>query len=163
MRRWLLAGLLLLAGFAAPFAAAPSPAWAVEPRERLADPALEARARLISSQLRCLVCQNESIDDSGADLAHDIRVFVRERLTAGDTDVQTVQAMVNRYGSFVLLKPPVEPATYVLWYGPPVLVAVGLVGALLWIKGRRPGIAVTAPLSAEETRRVEGLMHGTDV
>jgi cytochrome c-type biogenesis protein CcmH len=154
MRRWLLAGLLVVAAFAAQ---------AVEPRERLADPALEARARAISSQLRCLVCQNESIDDSGADLAHDIRVFVRERLTAGDSDAQTVQAMVNRYGSFVLLKPPVEPATYVLWYGPPVLVTVGLVGALLWIKGRRPGVGEAAPLSTEERRRVEGLMHGTDM
>ena len=94
------------------------PAFAVEPRERLADPALEARARAISSELRCLVCQNESIDESGADLAHDIRMLVRERLTAGDTDAQAIQAVVNRYGAFVLLKPPVEPATYVLWYGP---------------------------------------------
>ena len=89
---------------------------AVEPRERLADPALEARARVICGELRCLVCQNELIDESGADLAHDIRVLVRERLVAGDTNAQTIQAVVNRYGSFVLLKPPVEPATYVLWY-----------------------------------------------
>src|SRR4051794_40404126 len=86
------------------------PAGAVEPRERLADPAMEARARVISGELRCLVCQNESIDESGADLAHDIRVLVRERLAAGDSNAQTIQAVVNRYGSFVLLKPPVEPA-----------------------------------------------------
>lgn len=137
-------------------------ALAVEPRERLADPALEARARTISSELRCLVCQNESIDDSGADLAHDIRVFVRQRLAAGDTDAQAMQAIVNRYGSFVLLKPPVEPATYVLWYGPPILVVLGLAGSLVWIKRRRPASADTAPLSAEERRRVDGLMRGHD-
>ena len=119
MRTPILAALFLLVALAAP---------AVEPRERLADPAQEARARSISSQLRCLVCQNELIDDSGADLAHDIRVFVRERLTAGDTNAQAMQAIVSRYGSFVLLKPPVEPATYLLWYGPPLLLAAGLVG-----------------------------------
>jgi cytochrome c-type biogenesis protein CcmH len=153
MKRWLLCGLLLLTALAA---------HAVEPRERLADPALEARARTISSELRCLVCQNESIDESGADLAHDIRIFVRERLTAGDTDAQAIQAMVDRYGSFVLLKPPVEPATYVLWYGPPLLVLIGLAGSLVWMKGRRPAAAEAAPLSAEEKSRVEGLMSGTD-
>jgi cytochrome c-type biogenesis protein CcmH len=154
MRNWFLIALLLLA---------PLTAGAVEPRERLADPTLEARARKISSELRCLVCQNESIDDSGADLAHDIRIFVRERLTAGDTDPQAIQAMVSRYGSFVLLKPPVEPATYVLWYGPPLLVVVGLVGSLIWIKGRRPAVADAAPLSAEERSRLDGLMRGNDV
>jgi cytochrome c-type biogenesis protein CcmH len=128
MRTPVLAALLLLVALAAP---------AVEPRERLADPALEARARSISSQLRCLVCQNESIDDSGADLAHDIRVFVRERLTSGDTNAQAMQAIVSRYGSFVLLKPPVEPATYLLWYGPPLLLAAGLAGTLVWLKRRQ--------------------------
>jgi cytochrome c-type biogenesis protein CcmH len=136
MRTPVLAALLLLVALAAP---------AVEPRERLADPAQEARARSISSQLRCLVCQNESIDDSGADLAHDIRVFVRERLTAGDTNAQAMQAIVSRYGSFVLLKPPVESATYLLWYGPPLLLAADI-----------------APLNPEESRRLEGLMRGTD-
>ena len=110
MRAWVLGAMLLLASIAA---------YAVEPRERLADPALEARARVISGELRCLVCQNESIDESGADLAHDIRIFVRQQLTAGDTNAQAIQAVVSRYGAFVLLKPPVEPATYVLWYGPP--------------------------------------------
>ena len=137
--------------------------FAVEPNERLADPALEARARTISEELRCLVCQNESIDESGADLAHDIRIFVRQRLTAGDTDAQAMQAIVNRYGSFVLLKPPVEPATYVLWYGPPLLVAVGLVGAVLWLRRRQTGPATgIAPLSAEETSRLAGLMQERD-
>src|ERR1700684_959822 len=101
MRTPFLAALLLLFALAAP---------AVEPRERLADPAQEARARSISSQLRCLVCQNESIDDSGADLAHDIRVFVRERLSAGDTNAQAMQAIVSRYGCFVRPQPPAAPA-----------------------------------------------------
>ena len=154
-RAWLLAALLALA---APFAAR-----AVEPNERLANPVLEARARDISGQLRCLVCQNESIDESGADLAHDIRIFVRQRLTAGDTDAQAIQAVVNRYGSFVLLKPPVEPATYVLWYGPPALVLFGLAGSLLWVRRRRATPALETPLDADETRRLDGLMRETDV
>ncbi|HBK08122.1 MAG TPA: cytochrome c-type biogenesis protein CcmH [Acetobacteraceae bacterium] len=154
MRRFVLAALFLLTAVAA---------HAVEPSERLADPALEARARVISSQLRCLVCQNESIDESGADLAHDIRMFVRERLTAGDTNAQAVQALVNRYGSFVLLKPPVEPATYVLWYGPPLLLGIGLVGTLVWLKRRQTTPAEAEPLSADEARRLDGLMRGTDV
>ena len=153
MRTPILAALLLLVALAAP---------AVEPRERLADPALEARARSISSQLRCLVCQNESIDDSGADLAHDIRVFVRERLTAGDTNAQAMQAIVSRYGSFVLLKPPVEPATYLLWYGPPLLLAAGLAGTLIWLKRRPSSPADIAPLNPEESRRLEGLMREND-
>ncbi len=152
MRIWLLL-LFLLAAVAA---------HAVEPSERLADPALEARARAISSQLRCLVCQNESIDESGADLAHDIRMFVRERLTAGDTNAQATQALVNRYGQFVLLKPPVEPATYVLWYGPPLLLVIGLAGSVIWLRRRQPSLVEAAPLSAEEASRLDGLMRGTD-
>jgi cytochrome c-type biogenesis protein CcmH len=137
-------------------------AQAVEPNERLADPALEARARAISGQLRCLVCQNESIDESAADLAHDIRVFVRQLLTQGDTDAQVTQAVVNRYGQFVLLKPPVEPATYVLWYGPPLLVAVGLAGSLLWLRRRQAITTEAAPLSPEETHRLDGMMRESD-
>jgi cytochrome c-type biogenesis protein CcmH len=151
--RALLVSALLASGFAAQ---------AVEPGERLADPALEARARAISSELRCLVCQNESIDESGADLAHDIRMFVRQRLVAGDTDARAMQAIVSRYGSFVLLKPPVEPATYVLWYGPPALVAMGLAGSLAWLRRRRPATAEAAPLTDEERQRVAGLMRGHD-
>jgi cytochrome c-type biogenesis protein CcmH len=152
MKRLLLATLLL----------APLFAHAVEPSERLADPALEARARTISSELRCLVCQNESIDESGADLAHDIRIFLREQLTAGDSDAKAIQAVVNRYGAFVLLRPPVEPATYVLWYGPPTLVLAGLAGTFAWLRRRKPVPADTAPLTPGETSRLDGLMRGND-
>jgi cytochrome c-type biogenesis protein CcmH len=146
-----------------PLSLATLPVHAVEPRERLADPALEARARTISGELRCLVCQNESIDESGADLAHDIRILVRERLTAGDSNAQTIQAIVNRYGAFVLLKPPVEPATFVLWYGPPILVVLGLAGTLLWLRRRQTVPANETPLSPEESRRLDGLMRENDV
>lgn len=149
--RTLLLTLMLLLGL--------NPAWAVEPRERLADPALEARARTISGELRCLVCQNESIDESGADLAHDIRMLVRERLTAGDTDGQAVQAVVNRYGDFVLLNPPVKSATYVLWFGPPALVVLALTGTVIWLRRRQPAVESATPLSADETRRLAGLMQ----
>jgi cytochrome c-type biogenesis protein CcmH len=152
MKAWFLGALLL----------APLLANAVEPQERLANPALEARARSISGELRCLVCQNESIDESGADLAHDIRVLVRQRLTAGDTDAQAIQSVVNRYGQFVLLRPPVEPATYLLWYGPPLLVAGGLAGTMVWLRRRRPAPMDMAPLSAEESRRLDGLIREPD-
>ncbi len=145
-------GLLLLA----------THALAVEPSERLADPALEARARSISATLRCLVCQNESIDDSNADLAHDIRLLVRQRLLAGDTDAQVRQAIVNRYGQFVLLKPPVEPATYLLWFGPVAMLLVGFVGVTIWLR-RRPVAAVDAtPLNQDEQRRLDALLSEAD-
>jgi len=138
--------LLVLAGVAV----------AVEPNERLADPVLEARAREISKGLRCLVCQNESIDDSGADLAHDIRVLLRERLTAGDTDAQAIRFIVARYGDFVLLKPPVEPATYLLWFGPPAVLLVGAVGAALAVRRRR-SVPEPPPLSEAEQQRLDRL------
>jgi cytochrome c-type biogenesis protein CcmH len=139
----------------------PLAAGAVEPRERLADPAQEARARAISGELRCVVCQNESIDDSGADLAHDIRVLLRQRLAAGDTDVQARQAVVARYGSFVLLRPPVEPATYVLWYGPPALLLAGLAGTFAWMRRRKPA-SEAEPLTVEETSRLDRLLRRND-
>ncbi len=132
-------------------------AQAVDPSERLADPAQEARARDISKVLRCLVCQNESIDESGADLAHDIRVLLRQRIAAGDSDAQAVQYIVNRYGQFVLLKPPVEPATYVLWFGPPLLLAAGAI--ILFVRSRRrAGVATPLPLNAEERNRLDALL-----
>lgn len=149
----LLAALALLGLTLAP------PALAVLPEEMLADPGLEARARAISRELRCLVCQNQSIDDSNADLAHDLRVLVRERLKAGDGDAQVVRYVVDRYGQFVLLKPPVEPVTYVLWFGPGVILASGAVGILLYLRRRRPGAADAAPLSAEEEARLRRLLE----
>ncbi len=137
-------------------------ALAVEPSERLADPVLEARARAISATLRCLVCQNESIDDSNADLAHDIRVLVRQRLLAGDTNAQARQAIVNRYGEFVLLKPPVQPATYILWFGPVAILLVGLVATVLWLRRRPAATAGPAPLSAQEQTRLDSLLREAD-
>src|SRR5579884_2717033 len=101
-----------------------SVAWAVEPDEMLTDPGLEARARAISKELRCMVCQNESIDDSQAPLAHDLRVLVRERLKAGDSDAQVMNFLVARYGEFVLLKPPLSWHTLALWGTPPGVLLV---------------------------------------
>jgi cytochrome c-type biogenesis protein CcmH len=134
-------------------------AQAVEPAERLPDPAQEARARALSRELRCLVCQNESIDESGADLAHDIRVLLRQRIAAGDSDSQAVQYVVDRYGQFVLLRPPVEPATYALWFGPPLLLAVAALALLLRAR-RRAADTAPAPLDAEERARLDALLKG---
>jgi cytochrome c-type biogenesis protein CcmH len=137
----------------------PRLAVAVEPSEMLQDPALEARARAISRELRCLVCQNESIDESNADLAHDLRVLLRQRLAAGDTDRQAIGFIVKRYGDFVLLKPPVEPATYLLWFGPAVVLAIGAAGALIFVRRRNRALPEPAPLSALEQRQLEKLLR----
>jgi cytochrome c-type biogenesis protein CcmH len=132
---------------------------AVEPAEQLKDPALESRARAISSGLRCLVCQNETIDESNAGLAHDIRILLRERLAAGDTDARAVQAIVDRYGQFVLLNPPVRPATYVLWFGPACLLLIGLIGGGLWLRRRTEAAEPVAPLSHEERSRLDAILR----
>jgi cytochrome c-type biogenesis protein CcmH len=132
---------------------------AVEPNEMLKNPVLEARARAISRELRCLVCQNESIDESNADLAHDLRLLLRRRLAAGDTDQQAIAFIVARYGDFVLLKPPVEPATYLLWFGPAALLIVAAVSAVIFIRRRNRTLPEPAPLSAEEKRRLDTLLH----
>lgn len=138
---------------------ATAPAWTVEPGERLADPALEARARALGEQFRCLVCQNQSIDDSNADLAHDLRVLLRERVAAGDSDRQVVQFMVSRYGDFILLNPPMKPATYVLWLVPFALPIVGLSAVVLyWRRRSRETLPPPAPLTAEEQRRLARLL-----
>lgn len=136
-------------------------AFAVEPNERLANPRLEARAEAIGRTLRCMVCQNESIEESNAGLAHDIRVLLRQLLVQGDTDAQVRQAIVARYGEFVLLKPPVQPATYVLWFGPAVLLVGGFAGVVLWLRSRSRGNAVTA-LSAQEAARLDTLLREAD-
>src|SRR5580692_9741682 len=106
---------------------APAAAWAVQPDEMLPNPVLEARARVLSKELRCMVCQNESIDESEAPLAHDLRVLVRERLKAGDSDAQVLDFLVVRYGEFVLLKPRLSWRTAMLWGLPPGLLLVGIV------------------------------------
>ena len=135
----------------------PSPAWAVNPDEMLADPVLEKRAREISKGLRCLVCQNQSIDDSDADLAKDLRIIVRQRLTAGDRDSAVVDYVVARYGDFVLLKPPFKGATLVLWLGPAVIGGFGLLAMARFLRRRR-ATPKPPPLSAEEKRRLEALL-----
>ena len=135
------------------------PALAVEPSEVLADPALEARARTIGQALRCVVCQNQSIDDSAAEVARDMRRAVRERLVAGDSDGQVFDYMVQRYGDYVLLKPPFKAGTLVLWLGAPLVLLVAG-GALLLAARRRRRAHVVAPrpLSDEERRRLDALL-----
>lgn len=132
---------------------------AVQPDEVLSDPALETRARGLSRELRCMVCQNQSIDDSDAPLARDLRLLVRERLKAGDSDRQVIDFLVARYGDFVLLNPRITPHSIWLWllpFGVLLLSAAGLIVHL-----RRRGIvgAETAPLSAEEQRQVTALLE----
>lgn len=134
-----------------------SAAQAIRPDELLADPAQEARARAISKELRCVVCQNESIDDSNADIAHDLRVLVRQRIVAGDSDQQVRDYMVARYGNYVLLKPPVDPETYLLWFGPGLLLLGGAIGAFLFIRRSRQSLAA-APLTETEAERLAALL-----
>ena len=123
----------------------------------LADPALEARAREIGQELRCLVCRNQSIDDSDADLAHDLRVLVRQRLQAGDSDQQVIAYIVSRYGDFVLLKPPFKVDTYLLWLGPGLVLLVGLWGLGRYMR-RQSGMAGPSPLSADEEKRLAQIL-----
>ena len=134
-----------------------APAHAVEPSERLADPALEARARSLSEELRCLVCQNESIDESAAPLAHDLRVLLRERIQAGDSDAQAIKFLTDRYGAFVLLKPPIEPATYALWFGPIIVLLLAATGGFFYLRHRKAA-PEAAPLSEAERRQLQRLM-----
>jgi cytochrome c-type biogenesis protein CcmH len=139
------------------------PARAVQPDEQLSDPRLEARALEISKSLRCVVCQNETIDESDAALAHDLRVIVRERLTAGDTDAQVKDFVVKRYGHYVLLKPPFEPSTLVLWLGPFAVLLLGGVGVALFLRSRRTAAQAGAPaLSADEQAELDRLLKPSD-
>ena len=141
--------------------AAPTPVFAVEPNEMLSSPVLEARARALSKALRCMVCQNESIDDSGAPLAHDLRVLVRDRIKAGDTDQQVLDFLVARYGEFVLLKPPLSWHTVALWGLPPTVLLFGAVIILLDLRRRRavPVEEARASLSAAEQTRLAELVR----
>lgn len=141
----------LLAAIAMLLLAAP-PTFAVEPGEMLSDPVLEARAQDISEHLRCVVCQNQSIDDSNAPLAHDMRLLVRERLVAGDSDSEVTGYVVARYGNFVLLRPPFQPDTWALWIAPFAILALALVGLFMQI--RRRGDPALAPLTGDEQDRL---------
>ena len=137
-------------------------AGAVNPDEMLDDPALEARAREISKGLRCLVCQNQSIDDSDADLARDLRVLVRERLAAGDSDGQVIDYVVSRYGDFVLMRPPFKATTYALWLGPALIGGLGVLAVMAFYRRRRAAGArrgaAPPPLTEDEKRRLETLL-----
>lgn len=141
---------------------AAAPAVAVQPDEVLQDPALEARARAISANLRCLVCQNQSIDDSDAPLAKDLRLLVRERLKAGDTDAEIVDFVVARYGEFVLLKPRLSNQTLLLWFATPVLFLAALAGVALWLRRRKSAVAAPKPLSREEKRRLKKILEAPE-
>ena len=139
-----------------------SVAYAVQPDEIMSDPAIETRARDLSRELRCMVCQNQLIDDSEAPLARDLRLLVRERIAAGDSDAQVLDFLVARYGEFVLLKPRLEPHTYLLWLLPPLALAGG--GFALWMYSRRRTRSATAEdqslrqLTPEEEARLEQLI-----
>jgi cytochrome c-type biogenesis protein CcmH len=140
------------------------PALAVEPSEMLPDPALEARARTLGRALRCVVCQNQAIDDSAAEVAHDMRRAVRERLVAGDSDGQVMAYMVARYGDYVLLQPPFKPGTWLLWLGGPLVLLVAG-GALAFAARRRRVVPTPAPLTADERARIDSLLgarHSSD-
>ncbi len=151
--------LLLLALLSVP--AVSPPLLAVEPSEMLKDPALETRARALSKELRCMVCQNQSIDDSEAPLAHDLRVLVRERLQAGDSDGQVIDFLVARYGEFVLLNPRLSWHTAALWGLPPVVLLAGALAIVLVIRRRRTAaVAETANLTAAEEARLSDLLRG---
>lgn len=151
----LLCAVALLVAVAAPLGA--PAAWALEPSERLANPVLEARAEAIGAELRCLVCQNQSIEQSDADLAHDLRVLVRKLLVKGDSDRQVIDYIVARYGIFVLLDPPFEPVTWLLWLAP-ALIVLGAGGALLLrARWRRPEPAIP-DLSRDERARAAALL-----
>ncbi len=129
---------------------------AVTPDEQLPDPKLEARARALSQELRCLVCQNQSIDDSAAPLAHDLRVILRERIAAGDTDKQAVDYLVRRYGDFVLLRPPFQADTWALWLGPVAVLLLGGAGVALYMRGRSR--TAESPLTAADEAAAAQLM-----
>ena len=137
-----------------------APAWAVAVDTPLDDPVLEARARAIHKQLRCLVCQNQSIEDSNAGLARDLRILVRDRISAGDSDAAAIGYIVERYGDWVLLQPPVKGRTVLLWLGPMLFLLLAVVLILRWYR-RRSGVTATAaaaPLSVDEQARLKALL-----
>lgn len=136
-----------------------SPLAAVQPDEVLEDPALEARARELSKGLRCLVCRNESIDESNASLARDLRILVRDRLLAGDTDAEAVAFIVDRYGEYVLLKPDNSGANWLLWGAGPLMLLFAGGAGMIYLRGRSKGAAAgDTPLSADEQARLDDIL-----
>jgi cytochrome c-type biogenesis protein CcmH len=152
MRRFIIVALLAVLLM-------PRGALGVQPDEILKDPALEARARTLSQELRCMVCQNQSIDDSDAPLARDLRLLVRERLQKGDSDRQVLDFLVDRYGNFVLLKPPVALQTLLLWAVSPLMLIAGIGALIVMARRRRTVTLETTGLSAEEQRRLDALVR----
>jgi cytochrome c-type biogenesis protein CcmH len=143
----------------------PFAANAVEPDEMLSDPVLEQRAREISKDLRCVVCQNQDIDSSNAGVARDLRLLVRERLVAGDSDTEVIEFVRARYGDFVLLKPPVKVETLFLWYGPFAIGVLGAIGVAVFLLRRRDGGGVNeapVPLTDDERKRIDALLSEQD-
>jgi cytochrome c-type biogenesis protein CcmH len=136
-----------------------TPAGAVQPGEVLADPALEARAREISKDLRCLVCRNENIDDSNSELARDLRLLVRERLVAGDSDTEAVAYIVDRYGEYVLLNPPASGANLALWLAGPVLLLLAGGGAAVYLRNRRRMPEGPAALTPDEQSKLDEILR----
>ncbi len=138
-----------------------SPVWAVEPDEMLKDPVLEQRARDVSKDLRCVICQNQSIDDSDSGIAKKMRLLVRDRITKGDSNQQVKDYLVSRYGDFVLLKPPMKAKTLFLWFGPLLMVVIGLLGIIFYYR-RRSRLSAeqsgAAPLNAQEQERLNALL-----
>jgi cytochrome c-type biogenesis protein CcmH len=155
MMAWLRLSLMILVGLAS----LAHPALATEPDEILTDPEREARARAITRELRCVVCQNQSVDDSEAPLAKDIRTIVRERIVAGDTDTQVREFVVSRYGQYVLLRPPFGVDTALIWVGPFVLFGLALIVAAIYLRRARSAAStVPGALSEDEERRVQALL-----
>jgi cytochrome c-type biogenesis protein CcmH len=158
--RWLFFIVVMLALVASPRLEA------VQPDEILSDPALEGRARVLSKELRCMVCQNQSIDDSDAPLARDLRVLVRERLQAGDSDRQVIDFLVARYGEFVLLKPRFSWHTALLWLGPAAVLLIGALGLFMLARRHRaasgPAAAAGAALTPAEAARLAEILDRRD-
>lgn len=153
--RWIVLCLSLL--IAAP--AFIAPAYAVQPDEVLADPALEARARELSKILRCPVCQGETIDDSNAPISRDLRLYVRERLVAGDTDKQALDAVVDRFGEFVLFEPPARGLNWLLWLAGPIMALLALLIGWRFLASRARAEAALDGLSDEEKQRLDQIMR----
>jgi cytochrome c-type biogenesis protein CcmH len=158
---WLVAALFAVIAALGPVTISGPASAATSPDEVLEDPALEARARNLAKELRCLVCQNQSIDDSDAGLARDLRQIVRERLLAGDTDTEIIDYVTARYGDFVLLRPPVKLSTLILWYGPPVIFVIAIIAIIFYLRRRRHDdvAEVPPPLTDEDQEKLDRLLN----